>query len=293
MIRSMTGFGRGHAQTNRVEVTVEIKTLNSRYLDLTVRMPNAFSDKENLFKAIIQPYLDRGKVTLSVNVDRSRSENGSLSVRPEKIKAYGKLLEEARQLSGISQPVTIRDLLQFGDLFQRENEDPEILEETWALIEQASIEALVALRTMREKEGAELGSELRSQIDEIETHLGRITDLTSDRAPELLEQYRERISRLVEDDKIDADRLEMEVAILIDKMDIQEEIIRLQSHVKYFREALEQDQAIGRRLNFLSQEINRELNTIGSKANHPEISHRVVHAKENLEQIREQVQNVE
>ncbi|MEX0594223.1 MAG: YicC/YloC family endoribonuclease [Balneolaceae bacterium] len=293
MIRSMTGFGRGHAQTNRVEVTVEIKTLNSRYLDLTVRMPNAFSDKENLFKAIIQPYLDRGKVTLSVNVDRSRSENGSLSVRPEKIKAYGKLLEEARQLSGISQPVTIRDLLQFGDLFQRENEDPEILEETWALIEQASIEALVALRTMREKEGAELGSELRSQIDEIETHLGRITDLTSDRAPELLEQYRERISRLVEDDKIDADRLEMEVAILIDKMDIQEEIIRLQSHVKYFREALEQDQAIGRRLNFLSQEINRELNTIGSKANHPEISHRVVQAKENLEQIREQVQNVE
>lgn len=293
MTRSMTGFGRGQAQTAGVEVTVEIKTLNSRYLDVTVRMPNAFSDKENRFKSMIQPYLERGKVTLSVNVDRSRAENGSLSVRPEKIEAYGKLLEEARSLGGITEPVTLRDLLQFGDLFQRENEDPETLEETWELIEQATERALEALRTMREKEGAELENELHTQIDAIDSHLARITELATDRAPDLLDQYRERISKLVDDEKIDSDRLEMEVAILIDKMDIQEEIIRLQSHLKYFREALEQDQAIGRRLNFLSQEINRELNTIGSKVNQPEISHLIVHAKENLEQIREQVQNVE
>ncbi|MGM0506749.1 MAG: YicC/YloC family endoribonuclease [Bacteroidota bacterium] len=293
MIRSMTGFGRGQTQSDTAEVTVEIKTLNSRYLDLTVRMPNAFSDRENRFKPLIQPYLERGKVTLSVNVDRSRAENGALTVRPEKIRAYGKLLEQARKLSGITEPVTMRDLLQFGDLFQRESEDPEILEETWTLIEQATRQALEALRTMREKEGAELESELHNQIDGIETHLGHIRELASDRAPELLEQYRERIARLVDDEKINPERLEMEVAILIDKMDIQEEVIRLQSHLKFFREALGQDQAIGRRLNFLSQEINRELNTIGSKANHPEISHRVVQAKENLEQIREQVQNVE
>lgn len=293
MTRSMTGFGRGQTQTEGVEVTVEIKTLNSRYLDLTVRMPNAFSDKENLFKAIIQPYLERGKVTLSVNVDRSRAENGSLTIRPEKAQAYGKLLEEARSLSGISQPVTLRDLLQFGDLFQKETEDPETLEETWALIEEATRKALEALRTMREKEGTELENELCNQIDGIGARLEQITKLATDRAPDLLDQYRERIARLVDDEKVNSDRLEMEVAILIDKMDIQEEIIRLQSHLKYFREALDQDQAIGRRLNFLSQEINRELNTIGSKANHPEISQLVVHAKENLEQIREQVQNVE
>jgi uncharacterized protein (TIGR00255 family) len=146
---------------------------------------------------------------------------------------------------------------------------------------------------MRLQEGDHLENDLLQRVGHIEKMLNIIQDKISGRAAQTKKELLERINELIDSDKIDADRLEMEVAILVDKMDITEEIVRTQSHIKFFREAVQNDKAVGRRLNFLSQEINREINTIGSKANDSEISQYVVQAKESLEQIREQVQNVE
>jgi uncharacterized protein (TIGR00255 family) len=146
---------------------------------------------------------------------------------------------------------------------------------------------------MREKEGKELEEDLIKQIHDISGLLENITEKSSQRAPETREKLTERIKKMISDEHFDPDRMEMEIAILVDKMDINEEAVRLQSHLKFFLEALDGEQPVGRRLNFLCQEINRELNTIGSKANDSSIAHDVVLSKENLEQIREQVQNIE
>lgn len=146
---------------------------------------------------------------------------------------------------------------------------------------------------MRSQEGAQLEEDLVKRIDHIEKMIKKVQTLTEGRADESRQKLLDRIRNLVDDDTLNQERLELEVAILVDKMDITEELVRLQSHLKFFREAIEHEDSVGRRLNFLSQEINREINTIGSKANNSEISQYVVQAKESLEQIREQVQNVE
>lgn len=161
------------------------------------------------------------------------------------------------------------------------------------MIEQALSQALESLLKMRTQEGTQLQKDLRDRIDLIDKNIEVIIQETNGRAQETRDKLHERIKNLIEEDQIDPERLEMEVAILVDKMDVTEEIVRLRSHLKFFIEAVEQPEPAGRQLNFLTQEINRELNTIGSKANNSEIAQYVVRCKEALEQIREQVQNVE
>jgi uncharacterized protein (TIGR00255 family) len=160
-------------------------------------------------------------------------------------------------------------------------------------VEKAAEQAIVNLMEMRSQEGGQLQNDLKERVQQIDDIVGSITQITKDRASEIRKKLLDRINQLIEDENLDADRLEMEVAILADKMDITEETVRLRSHLKFFLEAINQSEPAGRRLNFLTQEINRELNTIGSKANDSDIAHHVVRAKEMLEQIREQVQNVE
>lgn len=293
MITSMTGFGRGEASENGIQVIVEIKTLNSRYLDISTRMPNTINDKELDMKELIQKKIKRGKVNIHVYVDKAEIGETDITISPKLVKSYSRILEQIRTVANISEPVEMSDLIKFDDIFVKRPEDEKTIKKIWLLTCEATQQALNMVVRMREKEGNQLLNELKTQVNGISVQLNDIIRLSKKRAPDAMEKLRDRLSVLLKDDEVDPERLEQEVAILVDKMDIQEEVIRLQSHLKFFLEALGSSDSVGRRLNFLSQEINRELNTIGSKANDFEISHLVVYAKEKLEQIREQVQNIE
>ncbi|WP_255233390.1 YicC/YloC family endoribonuclease [Aliifodinibius salipaludis] len=293
MITSMTGFGRGEASENGIAVTVELKSVNSRYLDISLRLPQSLQDKELDIKEILQEHVERGKVNVSIRVDKSDTGEPEITFNENLVQGYKDMLNDLRKAAGIEEPITLKTFLEFNDIFESREDDEETKEQIWDLAQQAVKEAANELKKMRLQEGSQLENDLNQRIDHIEKMLNIVMDKVDGRSKEIKEDLIERINELIESDKIDPERLEMEVAVLVDKMDITEEIVRTQSHIKFFREAVNNDEAVGRRLNFLSQEINREINTIGSKANDSEISQYIVKAKESLEQIREQVQNVE
>jgi uncharacterized protein (TIGR00255 family) len=289
----MTGFGRGESSSNGYQVTVEIKTLNSRYLDISVRMPQSIQDKEIKLKENVQKHLSRGKVNLNINVDRSKSAGPDIKLNEELVKSYSSILRNLRSTGNIDEPVTVGDLLQFNDIFETRKEDEEEVRIIWECTKIALETALDNLNTMRQNEGRELKEDLSNLVTGISSLLDEVIVLSDKRAPEIREKLKTRIQKMITEEQIDLDRMEMEIAMLVDKMDINEEVIRLQSHLKFFLEALEAEEPVGRRLNFLCQEINRELNTIGSKANDSTVAHHIVLGKEKLEQVREQVQNIE
>lgn len=289
----MTGFGRGEASTNGLQVTVEVKTLNSRYLDISSRMPQSIQHHEFDIKEIIQDKLSRGKVHLSINVDRAGKTGPNITYNEDMIKAYVNLLEQIKHISNIQEPVQIQDILQFDGIFKSREEDEEEIKLIWKCATIAIDKALDNLNEMREQEGDELKNDLVKQIEGIDEIVDKVSRLAENRVADVREKLQNRIKGMITDDQIDPDRMELEIALIADKMDINEELIRLKSHLKFFLEAFDSDTPVGRRLNFLSQEINRELNTIGSKANDSTISQHIVLGKEKLEQIREQVQNIE
>ncbi|MEX0719641.1 MAG: YicC/YloC family endoribonuclease [Balneolaceae bacterium] len=293
MVISMTGFGRGEATENGTTATVEIKSLNSRYLDLSIRLPQRLQDKELELKELTQKTINRGKLNINVHITESEKAGPNITVDEEKVIGYVRILNEMRKVAGIQEPISINNLTQFSDVFINKEEDEETLERKWSLAEKAAKEAIDSLLKMRTREGDQLKNDLTERIAVINNCLQIITKSSAGRAQEVRNKLQERIKDLIGDDKIDKERLELEIAILADKMDITEEIVRLRSHLRFFVEAVEQPEPAGRRLNFLTQEINRELNTIGSKANDSDIAQYVVKGKEALEQIREQVQNVE
>lgn len=293
MIISMTGFGRGEAADNGLNATVELKTLNSRYLDVTTRLPQRLQHKELELKEVIQKSVSRGKLNVSIYISEKDTGEPSIQIDEVKVKAYVKLLNQLRETAGIDKALDIKNITSFGDVFVSKEEDEESLAKKWELVKKATESALINLMEMRTQEGNQLKSDLSDRIEAIDSALDDIIVITDGRREEIRKKLHERIKSLIEDENLDEDRLEMEVVIMADKMDITEETVRLRAHLKFFMEAIEQPEPAGRRLNFLTQEINRELNTIGSKANDSEIAHHVVKAKEMLEQIREQVQNVE
>lgn len=293
MIISMTGFGRGEASSNGITVTAELKSVNSRYLDINLRLPSVIQDQELEFKEQIQNRVNRGKINLSIRVDKTETGEPEVAINPKLVEGYTKLLNELREAADIEQPLSLQDLMQFNDLFVARQEDEQQIKTILQLAKKATMQGLDQLIQMRSQEGKQLENDLLNRVEHIQKMIGKVQELTNNRAEKVRTELLERIGKLVEDETLDEERLEMEVAILVDKMDITEELVRVQSHLKFFKEAVDQDEAVGRRLNFLSQEINREINTIGSKANNSEISRYVVQAKESLEQIREQVQNVE
>lgn len=293
MIKSMTGFGRGESSSDGFQVTVEIKTLNSRYLDISIRLPQSIQEHEFDIKENIQEKLSRGKAHVNVNVEKTDQLSPDITYNEQLIKAYTDMLRKVKSLAGIDGPIQLDDLLRFDDIFESEEEDEEDIEIIWNCTQDALHKSLDLLNKMREQEGKELNNDLTELIEGISEIVETVKGLSEQRAPEVREKLQTRISTMIDEEKIDPERLEMEVALLIDKMDINEEIIRLQSHLKFFLEALDNDEPVGRRLNFLSQEINRELNTIGAKSNDSTIAHHIVLGKEKLEKIREQVQNIE
>ena len=289
----MTGFGRGESRLDDIVITAEIRTLNSRFQDISVRFPKDLQSREFEARELIQKRLGRGKITLVVSHDEEKAGLNGLKVNEAKLEEVVTMLQGISQKTGHEEPITLPMLLHFDEIFSSGGREKEHAEKLWKATKDAIEQALTETEEMRIREGGELSNALRGLISDIEQTVDHIAAMAKERAPEARKRLNERLQGLQEDLQVDSDRVEQEIALLVDRMDINEELVRLRAHCKFFLDALDNEEAVGRRLNFLTQELNRELNTIGAKAYNSEIAHSVVVCKEKVEQMREQVQNIE
>ena len=292
MIASMTGFGRGEAASGGIAVAVEMRSVNSRFLEVASRLPRSLTLRENEIKELIRTKISRGKINLIVTVERQANGQLPLKVNVSAAKAYYRLLNQLKKAVKLRESVRLEHLLQFSEILeQQETEDTDDRE--WEVTQQAIGRALQELGNMRLKEGGQLEADFRVRVAFLTERIDQIEKLSREQVPQERARLRERISSLLEHEPVDEGRLELEVALLADKLDVTEECVRFRSHNKFFLEVLTTGESAGRKLNFLIQEMNRETNTIGSKSSSTEIAHLVVSMKEELEKIREQLQNIE
>lgn len=287
----MTGFSKAEVKENGIIVNCEIKTLNGRYLELNCRMPKFLSSKEMEVRELAKNMIERGTVSIFVQVDTDEAEkqfelNDELA---EKVFTY---LNDLRGKLKIRETVKMDHILHFSQFFQQK-EDDDKTEEQWKMLRKALRDALRDLDKMRKQEGQQIQKDITERVKGIKQRVEKIERLGIDRIPVERERLRQRIAQLFESDEIDEQRLRMEMVLMADKLDISEECVRLNSHIKYFFETVKAKESSGKKLNFLLQEMHREINTIGSKANDHQISMYVIEVKEELERIREQVQNIE
>ena len=294
MIKSMTGYGRGEAAFEGRTIVVEVRAVNNRYLDCTVKMPRAYIFAEDALKARVQASVARGKLDVFVNISGAGAEGVSVTVNEELAKAYIDALARLHELSGGKAPesYSVTDLARFPDVLtvEKQEEDQDTLKEQ--LLAALDL-ALADFAAMRAKEGERLAEDILSRAAAIETLVGRVEE----RSPQTVSEYRARLeakmTEVLQNTQIDESRLLTEAAIFADKIAVDEETVRLRSHISQLRELLAKGGAVGLKLDFLIQEFNREANTIGSKCSDIEIARYVVDIKAEIEKIREQVQNLE
>jgi uncharacterized protein (TIGR00255 family) len=292
MIESMTGFGKGEASLKGVTFAVELRSVNNRFLEISSRVPRTISQRENEIKEIIKTKIARGKISLSASKEDESDGKPSVAIDKKRAKEIHAVLEQLRKATKIKEPVGLEHLLHFSEIFEAKEVQED--ETEWKVFHQALVKAVDSLKKMREKEGAELARDSKERIVKINKNIDAVEHLSKKRIPEERKRLTDRIAQLVEDKSvINNQRLELEIALLSEKLDVTEECVRFRSHNKFFLEALQSKESEGRKLNFLIQEMNREANTIGSKCNDVEIAHIVVGMKEELEKIREQLQNIE
>ena len=293
MIRSMTGYGKGESENQLYKLKIELKSVNHRYLDVNVKLPRYLIYLEEGIKKLIKEKINRGKVDVFVNFDFSDASSMDVKVDIPLARSFKFALEELKTELEIDDTIRLNNILSISDVIKTEKKE---LDEdlVWETIKEATEEALDKILQMREYEGEQLKADIFNKLDNIEAISSRIET----RAPLVVEEYRgklnERIQSILEDGAVvDPDRLAMEVAIYADKSSIDEELTRLKSHVLQLKAILSEDGAVGRKLDFLIQEFNREVNTIGSKSSDSDIVKAVVELKSEIEKIREQVQNIE
>jgi len=293
MISSMTGYGRGEATKKRITAVAEVRSVNSRFLEVMSRIPRTMALRENDIKELVRTKFSRGKVNVVVNLTRENDSELPVRINTSAAKAYHKLLTDLKKSVKIQEKITLEHLLKFPEVLaidEFEKGD----EAEWALVQLALTSALEEASVMRQREGSELMRDLVARVGVIDGVIDRIDTLVRANIPQMRTRLEDRLKELVSDQSvIDAKRLELEIALYADKLDVTEECVRFRSHNKFFVKALREEAGAGRKLNFLIQEMNREANTIGSKANSAEIAHLVVGIKEELEKIREQLQNIE
>lgn len=294
MLVSMTGFGRAEVTQSNWVVFVEIKSVNARFAEFSFKLPPVISDCENQLRAFLQQKIERGKFTVYVKIENLGGPVLALpELSTEKIAAVRSYLNQICEAAGLESKPSLADIMAFVGEFGVAAEESRTSEELLPLVFRALDEAISALSEQRRREGENLARDLSFRLASMEKDMTTIRALAKDRVPEARARLTERIRQWVSDDSFDANRLEMEIALLADKLDITEELVRLESHFGFFRQAIDAKEATGRKLNFLVQEMHREINTIGSKANNAQISQLTVQMKENLEIVREQIQNIE
>lgn len=293
MILSMTGYGKAERMMNGTSIAVEIRSLNSRYLDLNFRAPRIFLYRENEVRERLKKKLERGKITLSVNVQSTNENLANLRIDHTIVSQYVRMLREAAATAGIDTDIRLEHLLSFTDIFSTDMED-EHFQQLWKQVVETIDGAVEQMHLMRQKEGAELSKDLLMRVAMIDRHLDTIDQHARSEVQVEFEKLQERVAKLLEKTDLDPQRMKTEIAILADRVDITEELVRFRSHNKMFRSLVEgPDEHVGRRLNFITQEMGREANTIGSKSSLPDVIHTVVSIKEEIEKLREQIQNVE
>lgn len=299
MLKSMTGFGRGQYEDENFSVTVEMKTVNHRYNEVAIRLPRFLNPLEDKIRKTILKTVNRGRIDVFINADYTSSENCTLKVDKNLAAAYHKALQEVGSAIGLEE-LTLNSAQEVMYLSRCQDVinvkegffDVEIV---WPKVEQAVTEALKNLVAMRETEGGNIYGDFIYRADLIAEKLTQIEA----RSPMVVEEYQakltERLNNLLADHNItvEPERLLQEVAIFADRASITEEIVRLKSHIKQFKNIINSDQPVGRKLDFLIQEFNREANTIASKANDYTLAQIVVEIKAEIEKIREQIQNIE
>ena len=294
MIRSMTGFGRGHASTEDASATVEIQSTNKRHLNIFVPLPDPLPEAESDVRMRMKEAFERGQFDVNVSADLKGIKPLPVDVDADAAMHHKRRLEQLAAAAQIEEPIRLEHLMEFEDLFAGEEErEAAKIQRAWPAVAEALDAAIQDLQEMREQEGAALRDDLERRTRAIDAHLDAIEERAPTRVKERQAQLRGRLEELVNDEHLDPDRLETEIALLADKLDVTEECVRLHSHLKMFREALDNDEAAGRKLKFITQEIHREANTIGAKADDEAISRHAVAMKEEIEKIKEQIRNVE
>lgn len=292
MIESMTGYGSGEASHKGISFSVELRSVNNRFLEISSRVPRSLQQRENEIRDIVRSKIARGKVTVNATKDDDSDNEVAISVDKNRTKSIYAVLTQLRKTAKIKEPVRLEHLLHFSEIFTTKEAGDDDSE--WNVFKQALTAAVENLKTMRMKEGAELARDMKERVEKIDATLNKVAALSTQRIPDERKRLQERIAAMLDDKNIvDNQRLELEIALLSDRLDVTEECVRFRSHNKFFLEALRSKESEGRKLNFLIQEMNREANTIGSKCNDVAIAHLVVGMKEDLEKIREQLQNIE
>jgi uncharacterized protein (TIGR00255 family) len=289
MIKSMTGFGKSQAVFGLKTLTIDVRALNSKQLDLNIRIPHAFREKEAEIRARVSAILERGKVDVFVSL-KSQSGSSGVSINSSLVKArYSELMLIANEL-GVDSSHLFSDVLRFTDIMQEEEMEAGELE--WEIVSESVLEALNQVDQFRIDEGKGLASELIDRVHNIEQLLIAITPHQESRMVHVRARLKQKIDELLSQVDASSNRFEEEMIYFMEKLDITEEKQRLLTHCTYFRETAAEKTASGRKLAFISQEMGREINTIGSKANHAEMQKIVVLMKDELEKIKEQLNNV-
>lgn len=292
MIKSMTGYGRAQGSFSGGDITAEVKSVNNRYLDCGVKLPRGYAYLEEGIKSQVQKAISRGKVDVFITINAAGADNVKISVNEPVAKGYIDAMHRLVQEYGIQDDISASAISKFSDVFLVEKQEQDE-NEVKSAISGVVAEALSAFDTMRTREGEALKTDLLQKAEGILTLVSKVEE----RSPITVKAYRERLTakmqEVLEDRQIDEARIIQEAAIYADKVAVDEETVRLRSHVDQLQNMLSEGGVIGRKLDFLMQEMNREANTIGSKGNDVEQARNVVNIKSELEKIREQIQNIE
>ena len=293
MIRSMTGYGKQSLSIDGREYQIEIKSVNHRYLDINIKMPKTLSYLEDTIKKEISAKIKRGKIDVFITFENNSQEGKNIKINKELAKLYINQLKELAQEEKISSNIEVIEIAKFPDILtiKVDEEDEKIKQE----IMQTTQEATNKIIEMKNIEGEKIAQDLLQRISNIENKIIEISEKSTGLIQEYVVKLEKRIQEILKTEKIDKSRLAQEVVIYADKCSIEEEITRLKSHIYQFKNLISnnENETIGKKLDFIIQEMNRETNTIGSKANNLEITNGVIDIKTELEDIREQIQNIE
>ena len=291
MIKSMTGFGRGHEVLNGRDITVEIRSVNHRYYEFSSKLPRAYTFTEEKLKSLLQGKISRGKVEVAVLVQNVTAVSEKITANKEVISEYITALREIQGELNLTDDLALSSVLRLPDAFTVVKEEADE-EQMWADLKTVTEEALANFIAMRENEGARMKADISGRLDTIEKNVAFVEE----RSPVIVENYRKRLydkmCEVLQGKDVDENRILLEAGIFSEKTAVDEETVRLRSHIAQFREMLESTEPIGRKLDFLVQEMNRETNTIGSKVQDVEVTKIVVDQKSEIEKIREQIQNI-
>ena len=291
MVKSMTGYGKSSLSINSREYQVEIKAVNHKYIDTNIRMPRIISYLEEDIRKLVVSKIKRGKIDISITFDNYSQDGNDIRFNTELAKIYINNLKKLAEEEKISANIEVTEITRFPDVLTIKSNFDENVIKTELL--QAVNEAINQLVNMRQSEGTKISEDILAKIAQIETKKQEIFELSTGLIDEYIVKLEARIKEILKTDEIDKSRLMQEVVIYADKCSVEEEITRLTSHISQLRNLINSDEPTGKKMDFIIQEMNRETNTIGSKANNLEITNRVVDIKTILEDVREQIQNIE